>query len=327
MEQTLPAIRQSRRRIPRMLLYILVAFSTFMLGAAWWLYRPDARRVPLEARWAQAPSQFLPVAGLRLHVRDSGPRQAPVILALHGFGSSLHAWDDVAAGLLDSHRLIRLDLPGFGLTGADPTRDYSDTRSHAVLLALMEAMHLERVTLLGSSMGGRIAWSFAATYPHRVERLVLMAPDGFASPGLDYDRAPRVPLLMRALPYTLPDTLLRGGLLPAFANPATLTPPLFERYRDMMLAPGVRRAIVERMGQHVLRPPEPMLSRITAPTLLLWGDQDRMVPVSNAQDYLRVLPDARLVVLPGIGHVPMEEVPGQVIDALAAFIPGAAPQR
>ena len=310
-----------------MLTYILVAFATFTLGAAFWLYRPDVRRVPLEARWAQTPSQFLPIAGLRLHVRDTGPREAPVILALHGFGSSLHAWDDVAAGLLDSHRVIRLDLPGFGLTGTDPTGDYSDARSHAVLLALMDAMYLDRVTLLGSSMGGRIAWSFAAAHPARVERLVLMAPDGFASPGLDYGRAPRVPLLMRALPYTLPDTLLRGGLLPAFANPATLTPPLFERYRDMMLAPGVRRAIVARMGQHVLQPPEPMLARITAPTLLLWGDQDRMVPVANAQDYLRVLPDARLVVLPGIGHVPMEEVPGQVIDALREFIPAATPRR
>jgi pimeloyl-ACP methyl ester carboxylesterase len=327
MEQTLPGIRQSRRRLPRMLIYILVAFSTFTLGAAWWLYRPDAPRATLEALWAQAPSQFLPIAGLRLHVRDTGPREAPVILALHGFGSSLHAWDFVAAGLLDSHRVIRIDLPGFGLTGADPTRDYSDTRAHAVLLALLDAMHLDRVTMLGSSMGGRIAWSFAAAHPARVERLVLMAPDGFASPSLEYGRTPRVPLLMQALPYTLPDTLLRSGLQPAFANPGALTQPLFERYRDMMLAPGVRRAIIERMGQHVLQPPEPMLARITAPTLLLWGDQDRMVPVSNAQDYLRALSDARLVVLPGIGHVPMEEVPGQVIDALRAFIPGATPPR
>jgi len=327
MERTLPGIRHRARRLPRLLMYALVALATFILGAAWWLYRPDARRAPLEARWAQAPSQFLPVAGLRLHVRDTGPRDAPAILALHGFGASLHAWDDVAAGLLETHRVIRLDLPGFGLTGADPTGDYSDARAHAVLLALMDAMHLDRVVLLGSSMGGRIAWSFAAEHPARVERLVLMAPDGFASPGLDYGRAPRVPLLMRALPYTLPDTLLRGGLAPAFANPATLTQPLFERYRDMMLAPGVRHAIVARMGQHVLQPPEPRLARITAPTLLLWGDLDRMVPVSNAQDYLRVLPDARLVVLPGIGHVPMEEVPGQVIDALRDFIPAAAPRR
>ncbi len=323
MEDAMPA----RRRMPRLLLYVLVALASFTLGAAWWLYRPDAPRAVLEARWAAPPSQFLAVAGLRLHVRDTGPRDAPVILALHGFGASLHAWEDVAVGLRETHRVIRIDLPGFGLTGADPTGDYSDARTTQVVLALLDALRLDRVNLLGSSMGGRMAWRFAAEHPARVERLVLMAPDGFASPGRDYGRTPRVPWLMHALPYTLPDPLLRGTLRGAFADPATLSQPLFERYRDMMLAPGVRRAIIDRMAHAALVAPEPFLARIMAPTLLLWGDQDRMVPVTNAQDYLRAMRDARLVALPGIGHVPMEEVPAQVIDALRDFIPGAAPRR
>ncbi len=307
----------------RVMVYVLAALPLLLIAAVWWLYTPDKPRAALEARYATAPSQFLELDGVRLHLRDTGPRTAPPVLFLHGFGSSLHTWEEVAAGLDRDFRVLRLDLPGFGLTGADATGDYSDARSHAVILALMGRLGLQRVALVGSSMGGRIAWSFAAAHPDRVTRLVLMAPDGFASPGIGYDQPPRVPALMRVLPYTLPEGMLRGSLRPAYGNPAVLTEAIFERYRAMMLAPGVRKAILDRMGQHVLPRPEPLLARIRLPVLLLWGDRDAMVPVTNAQDYLRALPDARLVTLPGIGHVPMEESPGEVARVLRDFL--AAP--
>jgi pimeloyl-ACP methyl ester carboxylesterase len=304
----------------RIMSYILVGLLVILLGVAIWLYTPDARWAALEERWAAPPSTFVEVAGLRLHLRDTGPREAPAILLLHGFGSSLHTWDDVAPGLEDRFRVIRIDLPGFGLTGADPSGDYSDARAHVVIAALLDRLGIARVHLVGSSMGGRIAWSFAAAQQARVDRLVLMAPDGFASPGIDYNRAPRVPLMMQALPYTLPPFMVRGGMAPAYADPAAMTDALVERYHAMMIAPGVRRAILDRMGQHILVPPEPLLARIQAPTLLLWGAQDRMVPVTNAEDYLRVLPNARRVVLEATGHVPMEEVPAEVVRVLREFL-------
>jgi len=304
----------------RVMTWLGLALLLVLLGLAAWLYTPDGRREALEARWAAPPSTFLDAAGLRLHLRDTGPREAPAILFLHGFGSSLHTWEEVAAGLEDRFRVLRIDLPGFGLTGPDPTRDYSDARAHAVILALLDRLGLARVHLAGSSMGGRIAWSFAAAHPERVDRLVLMAPDGFASPGLEYGRAARVPLLLRALPYTLPRFMVKGGMAPAYADPAAMTDPLVERYHAMLIAPGVRQAILDRTAQHVLVPPEPLLARIQAPTLLLWGAQDAMVPVGNAEDYLRVLSDARRVVLEGVGHVPMEEAPGEVVRALRDFL-------
>lgn len=304
----------------RIMIYILAALPLLLIPALWWLYTPDEPRAALEARYAAAPSQFLEVEGLRLHLRDTGPRAAPAVIFLHGFGSSLHTWDAVAQGLEADFRVIRLDLPGFGLTGADPTGDYTDERAAVILLALMGRLGLERAALVGSSMGGRIAWRFAAAHPGRVTRLVLMAPDGFASPGIGYEQPPRVPLLMRVLPYTLPDFLLRPSLTPAYGDPSVVTEAVFARYRAMMLAPGVRQAILDRMAQHLLLPPEPLLARITLPVLLLWGEQDRMVPISNAQDYRRALPDARLVQLPGIGHVPMEEAPAEVVRALRDFL-------
>lgn len=291
-------------------------------GAGWWLWTPDAERAALEARYAAPPSSFVTLEGVRLHVRDTGPREGPPVLLLHGFGSSLHTWDAWAALLEADRRVIRLDLPGFGLTGADPTGDYSDLRAVALLDGMLDRLGVARADVVGSSMGGRIAWRFAAERPARVRRLVLMAPDGFASAGFTYDRPAGVPLLMRALPYTLPMPLLRGGVAPAYADVASLTESALERYRDMMIAPGVRQAILDRMAAHVLVPPEPFLRRIAAPVLLLWGESDRMVPAAHAADYARELPDSRTVVLPGLGHVPMEEDPPRALAPVTAFLGG-----
>ncbi len=294
------------------LLALALGLGLVVVAAAAWLYVPDRDRAGLEAAYAGPPSQFIDVLGVRLHVRATGPEAAPAVVLLHGFGSSLQTWDAWAAALEADHRVIRYDLPGFGLTGADPTGDYSDARSVAVLLGLMDRLGVARASLVGNSMGGRYAWMAAAQHPERVERLVLVSPDGFASPGRAYGTAPKVPLMLRVLPYVLPGPLLRASLKPAYADPAVLTEPLFVRYRDMMRAPGVRQAIVDRMAQDVRVDPVPLLGRITAPTLLLWGEQDGMIPVSNAEDYLRALPNARLQRLPGVGHVPQEEAPATV---------------
>ena len=303
-----------------MLSILGLALLASLGGAGWWLWTPDADRAPLEARYAAPPSAFVTLEGVRLHVRDTGPRNGPPVLLLHGFGSSLHTWDQWAALLEADRRVIRLDLPGFGLTGADPTGDYSDLRAAALLEGLLDRLGVAQADVVGSSMGGRIAWRFAAERPARVRKLVLMAPDGFASAGFTYDRPAGVPLLMRALPYTLPMPLLRGGVAPAYADPASLTESALERYRNMMIAPGVRHAILDRMATHVLVPPEPFLRRIAAPVLLLWGESDRMVPPAHAADYARELPDSRTVVLPGLGHVPMEEDPARALAPVTAFL-------
>ncbi len=292
--------------------YGLILLALVAASAIAWLYTPDKPAALLRAKYAQPPSMFLDAAGVMLHVRDTGPRTAPAIILLHGFGSSLQTWDAWAVDLERDHRVIRYDLPGFGLTGADPTGDYTDARSLAVLLALMDHLDVARATIVGNSMGGRIAWTFAARHPDRVEKLVLVSPDGFASPGLGYGAAPSVPLVMRALPYVLPSAMLRASLAPAYANPALLSEAIFARYRDMMLAPGVRRAIVQRMGQMVLVDPVPLLRTIEVPVLLLWGEKDGMIPFANSADYLAALPHARLVALAGAGHVPQEEMPGSV---------------
>ncbi len=288
--------------------------------AAICLYTPDKPRDLLEARYGGPPSEFLSVAGLRLHVRDTGPKNAPAVIMLHGLGSSLQTWEPWAQTLSARFRVIRFDLPGFGLTGADPTGDYSDERGMAVLLALMDALSVPHAALIGNSMGGKLAWMFAATYPARVDRLVLVSPDGYASPGFEYGKRAEVPLIARLLPYTLPRWMLRANLTPAYADPSRLTDAVVDRYRDLMLAPGVRRALLERTAQVELQPPEPLLGRIEAPTLLVWGERDALIPFSNAQDYMKTVRHSRLVSFADLGHVPQEEAPARSLAPVEAFL-------
>jgi pimeloyl-ACP methyl ester carboxylesterase len=299
---------------------VLLLAALGLIGSGIWLYTPDKPRAALEAKYARAPSEFIPVAGLRMHVRDTGPRDAPVVILLHGLGSSLHTWEPWAQTLSERFRVIRYDLPGFGLTGADPTGDYSDKRSVAVLASLMDALSVRHASLVGNSMGGKLAWQFAAEHPGRVDKLVLISPDGFASPGFEYGKRPEIPMVARVLPYTLPRFLLRMNLAAAYADTSRLTEVTVTRYRDLMLAPGVRRALLERTRQVMLEPPEPMLRQIRAPTLLIWGEKDGLIPFSNAQDYLKVIANVRLVSFPDLGHVPQEEDPGRSVIPVEAFL-------
>jgi pimeloyl-ACP methyl ester carboxylesterase len=299
---------------------ILLLAALGLVGGGAYLYTPDKSRTALEAEYAQPPSEFIQVAGLRMHVRDTGPRNAPVVILLHGLGSSLHTWEPWAQTLSTRFRVIRYDMPGFGLTGADPTGDYTDARSVVVLAALMEALSVPRASLAGNSMGGKLAWQFAAEHPDRVDRLVLISPDGYASPGFEYGKKPEVPTVARLLPYTLPTFMLRANIVPAYGDKTRLTEPTIKRYRDMMLAPGVRQALLLRTAQVMLEPPEARLRRIQAPTLLVWGEKDRLIPFSNAQDYVSVMHNARLVSFPDLGHVPQEEEPARSLVPVEAFL-------
>lgn len=304
-----------------MTIFIWLAGFTVLgtLAMAVWLYQPDKQRGALEEIYA---GEYRTVDGVRLRLRDTGPSDAQAIVMLHGFGASLETWEDWARALSARYRVIRFDLPGFGLTGADPTGDYTDARSMKILGDLMDQLDVDRASLIGNSLGGRIAWNFAALHPDRVINLVLISPDGFASPGFDYGRQSETPLIMRALPYTAPRSMLKANLAAAYGNPEALSEASVIRYHDMMLAPGVRPAILARLSQVFLREPGPTLARIQAPTLLLWGEKDGMIPISNADDYLRDLPNATLVRLPGLGHLPFEEDPVQSLVPLERFLSG-----
>jgi pimeloyl-ACP methyl ester carboxylesterase len=300
---------------------VIVASCVFT-GAllAWLLWTPDRDLGQLESRYLASAGDMWQVGAWRLHVRDSGPRDAPAVILIHGFGASLQTWDAWAPALSRRWRVVRLDLPGSGLSLPDPAGDYTDARSMQVLLALMDHLGLQRASVVGHSIGGRMAWRFAASHPERVDKLVLVAPDGFSSPGFDYGKAPEVPIVLGWVRQVLPKPVLRMNLAPAYADPDFLTDALVTRYHDLLLAPGARQAMLDRMRQTVLVDPRPLLAQVRAPTLLVWGERDAMIPLSNAADYRKALPGARLVVVPGVGHLPQEEGAAASLAAVETFL-------
>ena len=285
-----------------------------------WLWTPDVPRARLEARYMDSPADLRSVGPWQLHVRQSGPPDAPAMVLLHGFGSSLQTWDVWAKGLATTHRVVRIDLPGSGLSPPDPAHDYRDERSLAMLIALMDSLGLQRTSLVGHSMGGRIAWTFAAKFPERVDKLVLVAPDGFASFGFEYGKPMVVPATLGLMRHVLPKPLLRMNLKSAYARPEALSDAVTTRYHDLILAPGARQAMLDRLRQTVLQEPLPLLRQIKAPTLLVWGEADAMIPLSNAQDYLQALQSSRLVSWPQVGHLPQEEAAELSLKAVADFL-------
>jgi pimeloyl-ACP methyl ester carboxylesterase len=296
--------------------------TAFLAVALYGLWAPDLERAELEKRYFSSSPQIIDVDGLKVYYKETGPQGAPALLLLHGFGSSLQAWDDWSVKLEQKYRVIRMDLPGFGLTGASPAHDYSEEKDLSVLTHFADKLGLEKFSVIGHSMGGKMAWSLAASQPERVQALVLMAPDGFPETKDIGTKPYEVPAIMGLIKYVLPKYLVRKSIEPAFAEADALNDALVNRYFDMLRAPGVRGAILERSNQTLYTDPVPRLKTIKAPTLLIWGEQDQMIPSTNAQSYASVLSNSTTVLVPKLGHLLHEEQPEKGLTAVMQFLDG-----
>jgi len=296
--------------------------TAFLAVALYGLWTPDLDRAELEKRYFSSSPQIIDVDGLKVYYKETGPQGAPALLLLHGFGSSLQAWDDWSLKLEQKYRVIRLDLPGFGLTGASPANDYSEEKDLAILTHFVDKLGLEKFSVVGHSMGGKMAWSLAASQPERVQALVLMAPDGFPETKDIGTKPYEVPAIMGLIKYVLPKYLVQKSIEPAFVQADALNDALVNRYFDMLRAPGVRGAILERSNQTIYTDPVPRLKAIKAPTLLIWGEKDQMIPSTNAQSYANVLSNSTTVLIPKLGHLLQEEQPEKGLAAVMQFLDG-----
>ena len=199
-----------------------LVFTCFILLAALYLWTPDKSKAELEKTYGSPKNAYVSALGVNLHYQDTGPsKNAIPIVFLHGFGASLQPWQTWAQALSEDYRVISVDLPGFGLTGEDPSGIYTDQRSVEVLEAFLKELNIPKVVLVGNSMGGKFAWQFAARYPNQVAKLVLISPDGYASPGIEYGKKPDVPAIADLYRYFFSKAFLAMNLEPAYANPKT----------------------------------------------------------------------------------------------------------
>lgn len=292
------------------LLLLLAGAVFFLLAGVVATWAPDLPVDALKPRWAGAPSQFIPVDGLQVHVRDEGPRDDPApIVLLHGTSDSLHTWDGWAAVLSRERRVVRFDLPGFGLTGPRADNDYSIPRYVAFVNAMLDRMGIGRCVLGGNSLGGEIAWATAHAAPQRVQQLILVDAGGYPLQPTEVPLAftlARLPGIRLAVEHVLPRGLVLRSLHSVYGDPAKVTPELVDRYYDMALRAGNRRALGYRMDL-ALATDAARIKELALPALVVWGGRDRLIPPRVGQDFARDMAHARLVVFDALGHLPHEE--------------------
>lgn len=271
---------------------------------------PDLPLEQLQQRYTNATSQFLRIAGMQVHYRDEGPRTDSVpMLLLHGTASSLHTWDSVVP-LLPQKRCIRLDLPGYGLTGAHPQGSYFAATYAAVFDTLLQQLGVNSCIVAGNSLGGFLAWTYALHNP-AVKGLVLIDAGGFSigkgsSSNLGF-RLARIPVVNQLMKHITPAALFRKSLEQSFGNPQQVTQALVQRHYELTLRPGNRQAILDRFNIGFEVADTNRLRQLHIPALVLWGRRDRIIPVAHAYLFQQYLPVSKMIIYDDLGHLPMEE--------------------
>ncbi len=292
------------------------------------LRTPDRPVETLVARWAPPPSQFLDLQGQLVHYRDEGPRNDPEpLVLLHGTSSSLHTWEGWARALRGQRRVISLDLPAYGLTGpwagSFVGQPYTAQAYAGFVLQVLDRLAVNRFVAAGNSLGGEVAWRLAQQAPTRVTRLVLVDATGYrfesGSMPLAW-RLARVPVLADLVEQMMARPLIAQGLGTVMADPKRVTEAMVDRYVELTLRAGNRRAFVQRAKDWTPGEGLDHIGGLSLPTLILWGAQDQLIPSTMAQRFAADIPGSQVVVFDKLGHVPQEEDPARSVVAVKAFL-------
>lgn len=300
----------------KIVLWALAAIVALLVIGWFALQRPDSDYADLEAKYANAESEYMGLpGGIRAHYRDQGKADGPVLVMVHGFSASSDTWEPWVQRLGGDYRIITLDLPGHGLTRAPEGYAASMDAYADYVNAVTERLGVTKFTLIGNSMGGNMAWVYALKHPEDLDGLVLVDAAGW--PQGDNPDGPMVFKILanpvgRALIGKIDSTnMVRGGLRAAFEpTPDMATDAMVERYVQMARAPGHRDIILSLMTNRASRPtatPE-KLAAIKAPTLIMHGDTDKLIPLADGRKFADAIPGSTLIVYEQTGHVPMEQI-------------------
>jgi pimeloyl-ACP methyl ester carboxylesterase len=305
------------------ILLVLLAALAVALGAL--LLRreappgPTGGWMPEQGLWPR----FVTVEGVRVRYVRAGA--GPPVVFLHGFASSIVTWRRVIPALAREHTVVAIDLPGFGASDQPPDLDASHYPK--VIEAVIRQLDLARVSLVGNSLGGGAAVAFAAEHPQRVERLVLIDSAGF------HLRPEERPWLVRLVgsqrwgslleKIPLRRFLVRTALREVFYDDSLVTPQEVEEYVAPFWRPGAlasARSLAASPGWTDASAFDALVARVRAPTLVVWGREDRWIPVADADRFVAAIPGARQQILERCGHMPQEERPDEVVALLNAFL-------
>jgi pimeloyl-ACP methyl ester carboxylesterase len=302
----------------RLLKFIFLAIVVTVLVVLSF-YHSDVPVAELKAKYAYSDSKFMELDGLNVHYRIVGTGK-PVVL-LHGTGASLHTWEEFADNLKDSFQLISLDLPAFGLTGGRADHDYSMAMYTSFLKKFTKKLNLTTFDLAGNSLGGRIAWEFAATYPDQVRKLVLMDAAGYPTgkPAPQVFQFATNPIMSAILTKITPRFFIKKNMIEVYDNDTLVSDALVDRMFDMTLREGNRQAFVDR-AKLPLDVNIDRVKMIADLTLIIWGDNDPWIPVSCADSFHKDLKNSQVAIIKNCGHLPMEERAVETAGLVRAFL-------
>lgn len=310
-------------------LLALAAAATFL-----WLRAPDLPAAELEARFQTPQDHWLDLGdGLRVHYRDEGPAEAPVLVLLHGYGDAYATWEGWAAALRAGHRVISLDLPGHGLTAAPAGAQIDREAQARIVLRVAEALKLPRFVLAGNSMGGGVAWQAALLAPQALRGLVLVDAAGWPMPATTPSLAFRIlahPWGRAVLARIDNRPLIRQALRAQVGDPTLITDDLVDRWALYQRYPGHRPILMSIAPGAQAPVTAERLAGLQLPTLVLHGEIDPILPLEHSRRFAAAIAGAELIVYPGIGHLPQREIPARSAADVAAFVarlpaPAAAP--
>jgi pimeloyl-ACP methyl ester carboxylesterase len=278
----------------------------------------------LKEKYAKSPSQFLSMDGMEVHFRDEGVQSdtLPIVL-IHGTGSSLHTFDAWTETLKQKRRVIRMDIPAFGLTGPFPDRDYSIEHYVAFLDNFLNEIGVHKFILGGNSLGGQIAWNYTLKNRDKVEKLILIDAAGYPLNSKSIPIAfklARTPILNKVLTVLTPKFMAKTSVENVYSDKSLVTEELVDRYFLLTLRTGNRQALADRMTGDEDLNTITEIKTINQPTLILWGEDDLLIPLANAERFHKELPNDTLVILKNSGHVPMEESPEKSLVTVLEFI-------
>lgn len=296
----------------------IIAGIIAVLAVAFFVFRtPDIPMEEIKAKYADETSQYIEIDGLNVHYKQEG--SGPDLLLLHGTASSLHTWDGWVNELKNDFRITRLDLPAFGLTGANPAGNYSMNFYTAFLDEFINKLKLDTIYLAGNSLGGGISWSYTLNYPEKVKKLILLDAAGYPTGKTPFVfKLAKNDVTAGLLKNFTPRSFIEKNIKEVYYDDSKITDKLVDRYYELALAPGNRQAFVDRartqMTYDYKRIPE-----IKTPTLIMWGQYDEWIDADNAHAFEKDLPNSELIIYEA-GHVPMEELPSKTAKDAMNFL-------
>lgn len=282
----------------------------------------------LTQKYTNETSRYVKVDNLTFHYQDEGT--GPVLVLLHGVASSSHTWDGWVKELSPYYRIIRIDLPGHGLTGPDNSRkNYDIDYMTDMLSKLLVRLKVDKAHIAGNSLGGYIAWNYAVKNPEKVDKLILLDSAGFPQ---------KMPFIMRFASWPgigemsqvfMPRFIVSQNVKRAYGDKSKVDKKLVRRYHDLTLRKGNRKALVSTFREMKRQSKNEQLGAnvkgVKAPTLLMWGELDTWVPLDVMEQFRQNLEDVKLVTYEGVGHMPMEEIPVQTARDAHYFIETGRP--